>query len=55
MILLVLVPVESPTGTLKNSVPPMPQASLSPATIWLEAWGQDAGMQNVLGYKFYVD
>ena len=30
----------------------MPQASLSPATIWLEAWGQDAGMQvpSVLGY-----
>ena len=49
MILLVLVPVESPTGTLKNSAP-MPQASLSPATIWLEAWGQDVGMPSVLGY-----
>ena len=28
----------------------MPQASLLPATIWLEAWGQDAGMPSVLGY-----
>ena len=37
----------------------MPQASLSPATIWLEAQGQDVGMQVpiVLGYIkfFYVD
>ena len=37
----------------------MPQASLSQATIWLEARGQDAGKQvpSVLGYikKFYVD
>ena len=44
MILLVLVPFESPTGTLKKFLLPIPQASLSPATIWLEARGQDAGM-----------
>ena len=46
MILLVLVPFESPTGTLKKILLPIPQASLSPATIQLEAWGQDAGMCN---------
>ena len=37
----------------------MPQASLSTATIWLEAQGQDVGMQVpiLLGYikMFYVD
>ena len=34
----------------------MPQASLSLATIWLEAWGQDAGMPSVLDlHKFYGD
>ena len=43
MLLLVLVPFESPTGTLKKILLPIPQASLSPATIWLEARGQDAG------------
>ena len=43
MILLVLVPFESPTGTLKNILIPIPQVSLSPAKIWLEAWGQDVG------------
>ena len=52
MILLVLVPFESPTGTLKKILLPIPQASLSPATIWLEAWGQDVGMCTGLHKKF---
>ena len=43
MTLLVLVPFESPTGTLKILFP-TPQAILLPATIHLETWGQDAGM-----------
>ena len=45
MTLLVLVPFESPTGTFKKIMLPIPQASLLPATVWLEAWGQDVGMQ----------
>ena len=44
MILLVSVPFESPTGTLKKILLPIPQASLSPATIWFEARGQHVGM-----------
>ena len=44
MTLLVLVPFESPTGTLKKNLLPIPQANLLPALIWLEAWGQDVGM-----------
>ena len=58
MILLVLVPVESP-GDFKKILLSIPQASLLPATIWLEERGQDAGMQvhSVLGYIkfFYID
>ena len=33
----------------------MPQASLSLATIWLEARGQVVGMQSVLDLEFYAD
>ena len=33
----------------------MPEASLSLATIWLEARGQVAGMLSVLDLKFYAD
>ena len=52
MILLVLVPFESLTGTLKTILLPIPQASLSPATIWLEAWSQDVGMCTGLHKNF---
>ena len=52
MILLDLVPFESPTGAFKKIGLPIPQASLLPATIWLEAWGQDAGMYTGLHKKF---
>ena len=46
---------ESPTGTLKKILLPIPQASLSPATIWLEAQGQDVGMCTGLHNFFLVD
>ena len=52
MILLVLVPIESPTGTLKKILLPIPQASLLPATIWLEARCQEAGMCTGLHKNF---
>ena len=57
MTLLVLVPFESPKGTLqtnKKILLPSPQANLLPAIIWLEAWGQDVGMCTGL-HKFFVD
>ena len=33
----------------------MPQANLSLATIWLEAWGQVVGMRSVLDLEYYAD
>ena len=54
MTVLVFVPFESPTGTLKILFP-IPQASLSPAIIWLEEWGQAAGMCTGRHRKFFVD